>query len=289
MRTWARANWLVAVLSSVIVLLVVYAAWERWQPRSAATTPTPVPGSASSSEASKSVADATTTDVCTKHGTIAWHADNQMNGEVYAESPIGGLQEPCGVVVQTWTDQGGDERFIFYVPPKSVVWISGHRGGTGWYFDPSRGPEADLQKQKAELVQRDGDMKTTVAILPGETFRLVTRIRSATPPATAAPTQTPSSSTEAPAAAPSAPQKPPTTSQVVSGQCNVGGESVGPVIMEGEVNGKATVVKLNAGSKYTLAAGGCFPFPSQSALDARWSDHRSEFLAKYPAGQVLEQ
>lgn len=285
MRTWARANWLVALLVGVIAVLAVYTFWDR-QTRSIGT-PTQTPPPASSNEASKSVADATT-GVCTKHGTVAWQNDNQLNGALYGEAPIGGLSEPCGVVAQTWTDQGGTERFVFYVPPHTVAWISGHRGGTGWYFDPARDPETDLRKQQAELEQRDGNMKTTVAMLPSETFRLVTRIRSATPSATAVSTPPPSSSTKAPAA-PSAPQKPPTTSQVVSGQCNVGGESVGPVIMEGEVNGKATVVKLNAGSTYTLAAGGCFSLPSQSALDARWPDHKAEFLAKYPTGQALEQ
>lgn len=233
---------------------------------------------------------------CTKHGTVAWQNDNQLSGAPYGEAPVGGLSEPCGIVGQTWTTIGGvTERFVFYVPSYAVAWLSGHRGGTGWYWDPCMGdPSLDLQKQADELEKRDGIMKTTLAVLPGQSFRLVTRFMSAALPSpttmlavsVTTPTPTPTTSV---APKPTVAVTATVAIQAASGKCNIGGESVGPAILEGEVNGKTTVIKLNAGSKFVLAAGGCFPFLSQAALDARWPDHKAEFLKKYPAGQAIEK
>ncbi len=150
-----------------------------------ASTPAPAPANAYAS--GNTVAPAVPTAVpptanaqtgsCTKHGTVAWQNDNQQSGALYGEAPVGGLEEACGVVAQTWTSQGGTERFVFFVPAHSVAWISGHRGGTGWYFDPAQDVTANLQKQVSELLDRDGPIKTTVANLgvPAQTFRLVTR------------------------------------------------------------------------------------------------------------------
>jgi hypothetical protein len=75
-----------------------------------------------------------------------------------------------------------------------------------------------------------------------------------------------------------------------AGKCNTA-DAIGPAILEyGEPgSNKPTVVKLNSGKTSTLNNGGCFAFPSQAALDARWTDHKSEFLAKYANGQALEK
>lgn len=102
---------------------------------------------------------------CENHGTVAWHADNKPDG-IYAESPIGGLDEPCGIVGQTWwTNENGEtERSVFFVPPHTVVWVEGHLGGTGWYFDSTFDVEANLAEQAQQLLERDGEMTTFTVI-----------------------------------------------------------------------------------------------------------------------------
>ena len=218
-----------------------------------------------------------TRDLCVHAGEVAWHAENQLDGSFYGEAPVGGMSEVCGMVIQLWT-RVGPERFLIYLPPHTVMWISGHSGGTGWYADSSVDVVADLKKQEAELLERDGEMKTTFIYLPQDAskFRLLTRIQVATvPTVTATPTTAPQLTVTA-------------TTQVIA-KCNVGGESVGPAILEGLVDGKQTVVKLNTGSKLTLLAGNCFPFPSQKALDDRWPNYKGEFVAKWPDGVVVEK
>ncbi len=219
-------------------------------------------------------------DLCLHGGEVAWHAENQLDGSLYGEAPVGGMSEVCGMVIQLWT-RVGPERFLIYLPPYTVMWIAGHSGGTGWYADSSLDVAADLQKQANELLARDGEMKTTFIILPGDAakFRLLTRIQ-VQQPTIATPTATPTTTPQLTVTA---------TAQVIAGKCNIGGESVGPCILEGNVDGKPTVIKLNTGVKYTLAAGGCFSFPSQAALDTRWSTHKAEYLAKYPNGQAVEK
>lgn len=102
---------------------------------------------------------------CENHGTVAWHADNKPDG-IYAESPIGGLDEPCGIVGQTWwTNENGEaERSVFFVPPHTVVWVEGHLGGTGWYFDSTFDVESNLAEQAQQLLERDGEMTTFTVI-----------------------------------------------------------------------------------------------------------------------------
>ena len=99
--------------------------------------------------------------VCKKHGTIAWHADNKPDGE-YAESPIGGLDEVCGVVGQVWwlNVYGVPQRAVFWIPPHTVVWAKEHLGGTGWYFSSSEDFDSNLAEQAQELLDRDGEMET---------------------------------------------------------------------------------------------------------------------------------
>lgn len=123
---------------------------------------------------------------CDKHGTVAWQNDNQLDGQPYGEAPVGGLDEVCGVVGQThWyeTDADGNSihvRAVFYVQPHMVAWLSGHLGGTGWYFGGTRAEiEANLAEQAQQLLERDGKMKTYIIILPEDTdsFPILTRVQ----------------------------------------------------------------------------------------------------------------
>jgi len=125
-------------------------------------------------------AEYTTTVVFTQPvcSGLAWQNDNMADGSLYGESPISGGD--CWIVAQCWTDKPETERWIFAVRPGYTVWLSGHRGGSGWYF---AGSEADvlanLAQQASELEKRDGKMRTTVVILPdgAKLFRLVTRVK----------------------------------------------------------------------------------------------------------------
>lgn len=196
---------------------------------------------------------------CSKSGTLAWQNDNQLNGALYGESPVGGLSETCWVVAQTWTDRPSTERWVFAVRPGTVAWLSGHRGGTGWYFGGNDADvSANLARQAAELEARDGKMTTTIVILPDQRFRLVTK----TAPSAAAPTP-------APQAAPS------------------GATCSGPAILE--YGPPATVVKLSVGQTAPTNQGGCFAFPSQAELNARWPAHKADFLGKNPGGSAIER
>jgi hypothetical protein len=117
---------------------------------------------------------------CTNHGTLAWQNDNQTSGEPYGEAPVGGLDEACGVVGQTWwVDAAGvSHRATFYVPPHTVVWLSGHKGGTGWYWDPSQDAKANLAEQMRQLEERDGPMDSVQVMLPSELLAIMTRYSS---------------------------------------------------------------------------------------------------------------
>lgn len=222
---------------------------------------------------------------CVNHGVTAWQNDNQLNGTLYGEAPVGGLDEPCGVVAQTWTTMGQTERWTFYVPPFCVAWLSGHRGGTGWYFDPRQDARANLEGQMAQLRDRDGVMTEHIIVLPedeGE-FRLLTRMR-CNENAVASATQQPAATT---AATQQAGQAPPASTQVPAvsgsaGQCS-NSQATGPAIVEMGVNGVPTVLRVNAGSTF-LYEGGCFPFDSQAQLEGRWEGHVQEFMAKWPNG-----
>ncbi len=251
--------------------------------------------SAQGASSQASTVSLTSTNGSSKYGIEAWHAENQLDGSLYGGAPIGGLSEETGIVAQVWTDKPVVERWLFYVPPHTVIWLSGHRGGTGWWFNPNGDVSANLQKQWDELRTRDGEVTTTVIVLPGDAskFRLLARMQVALSfvitPTMAVTSITPTPTSVAPK--PSATVQTTatvTTSVVASGKCNIGAESVGPCILEGSVNGKATVVKLNAGAKYSLAVGNCWPLASQADLDARWSNHKAGFLAKYPDGVALE-
>lgn len=232
---------------------------------------------------------------CDKTGTLAWHADNLPGSQVYGSSEIGGLPEGCGVVAQLWTSSGGTERWFVYVRPNSYVAIANHKGGSGWYFGGTdKEVMENLQKQQAEIEQRDGAMKQTILILPDQVgqFRLVTRWGQAgedhvvsnvqpTLPVVAQPTTTtPVVETPLPAVG----------KTQVAGKCD-GQNAVGPAILEfgDRSNGKATVLKLNAGSTSPKYNGGCYAFPSQQALDTRWPAHKAEFMTKNVGGQALEK
>jgi hypothetical protein len=204
-------------------------------------------------------------ETCEKHGTIAWHADNLPGEVVYGPSIIGGLGESCWIVAQVW--DGKSERWVVGIRPKTFIEIAGHKGGTGWYFNGEEAEvKADLEKQSLELKERDGPMMTTLLILPDQIseFRLVTRWGQ------------------------EGKVYLPVVSETTAGVCNIGGESRGPVILEGLVNNVPTVIRVSKGSTYSLEEGGCFSFSQQEQLEARWPFHKSEFLQKYPEGQALE-
>ena len=117
---------------------------------------------------------------CDKHGTVAWQNDNQADGSVYGEAPVGGLDEPCWVVGQTWwiDANGTSHRAVFAVAPHTVAWLSGHKGGTGWYFGGSLADvKANLAEQFRQLLERDGEMDTLTIILPDDAvkFPILTR------------------------------------------------------------------------------------------------------------------
>lgn len=123
---------------------------------------------------------------CDKHGTVAWQNDNQLDGQPYGEAPVGGLDEVCGVVGQTHWKEADSEgnmvevRAVFYVQPHMVAWLSGHLGGTGWYFGGTRADiEANLAEQASQLEERDGKMKTYVIIMPedADNFPILTRFQ----------------------------------------------------------------------------------------------------------------
>ena len=193
--------------------------------------------------------------VCAKHGTIAWQNDNLASGALYGEAPVGGLNEECGVVAQTWTSVGGTERFVFYVPPHTVVWIGNHHGGTGWYFDPNADVAANLTQQVEELEQRDGPMKTTIAVLPSETFRLVTRIETAQPPAPTA------------------------------DEGDLPGDVAGPAIVQWWDGGaNCGIFALADGDSFNYDAHGhWWRLDSQTALEMRYPEHKAEYLTANPS------
>lgn len=123
---------------------------------------------------------AQTGETCPNHGTIAWQNDNQVSGAVYGEAPIGGLEEECWIVAQTWwrNADGTHTRAVFAVRPHTVVWLSGHLGGTGWFFDGTLEEiQENLTEQAKQLEERDGPMTTLLVFLPDQhtSFPLVTR------------------------------------------------------------------------------------------------------------------
>jgi len=218
---------------------------------------------------------------------IIWHADNQEFGETYGESPIGGLSEICWIVGQVWTEMAFEEtvvpeRWTFAIRPGTVVWIRGHRGGTAWLF---AGDEAavreNIQLQAEQLRIRDGEMQTGIVVLPDQVsaFRLVVRVQTSS----AGNTSSNPGSSDSDLALSSLV----TVSQPV-GQSSA--EVEGPAIVETTTkDGKALLVKLNSGQTYSWdGRGTSFPFPSQTALDERWSAHQAEFHRKYSEGQEVE-
>lgn len=126
-------------------------------------------------------ADLGTTD-CRNHGVTAWQNDNMVDGSVYGEAPVGGLDETCWVVAQTWWEDanGTPHRAVFAVRPHTVVWLSGHKGGTGWYFSGDLASvKANLAQQAQQLLERDGEMDTLTLILSDdeESFPILTRFQ----------------------------------------------------------------------------------------------------------------
>ncbi|HBD02027.1 MAG: hypothetical protein UX38_C0004G0092 [Microgenomates group bacterium GW2011_GWC1_46_16] len=117
---------------------------------------------------------------CRNHGVTSWQNDNQVSGASYGEAPVGGLDETCWVVAQTWwvDSNGTSHRAVFAVRPHTVAWLSGHKGGTGWYFGGSIADvKANLADQSRQLLERDGEMDTLTIILPDDAakFPILTR------------------------------------------------------------------------------------------------------------------
>lgn len=58
------------------------------------------------------------------------------------------------------------------------------------------------------------------------------------------------------------------------------GLATGPAILETQVDGVWSVVKLNAGSTYMMPAGACWAMPSQNQLNAEYPGHAETYQAK---------
>jgi len=100
------------------------------------------------------------------HGEVLWADSTRTDG--YEHSPIGGLEESRWIVGETWRMVNGQlDSFVFVLPPRTIAWLSGHYGGTGWGLCVHSEQEAEriADQNVQNVLERDG-IEPTLIVLP---------------------------------------------------------------------------------------------------------------------------